>query len=416
MGIKNIEQIKDFVYALDAYSREADPKRPRDHRSYVYALCEKTEDGYYKPFYIGEGKGARVWAHEYETKNLINELEERLKNDGKSEKEIKEIINDLVSEKIGKIDDINRSGNKSVEKFIIKWGMTENEAFMAESALINLLRMGVLKFDKNCTDKLTNIVQGHTSEGEEKAGSSGALTIKDFCDKFAKKPISYEELVEKQVKAVFINIKQGYLKCLEKDGEELQKESIKQTACGNWRLRDGNFGDNGVEYVFVVYESRIVGIFKIKEVHGKKVHKFYECLAYDSEYPHDEGAAEFRISDYKFAEEVVKTAGIELYENLIKKELSSDDFKAYCKQLDKIIDKMKLDDIVSEEYKEKYKKQIENENKDPAEEFEKSLERKYMILEDTNDYSEYMYRRVIYTSADNVNKNVFDQNPVRYIR
>ena len=35
---------------------------------YVYALCEKTNDGKLVPFYIGKGKGERVWAHEMEQK------------------------------------------------------------------------------------------------------------------------------------------------------------------------------------------------------------------------------------------------------------------------------------------------------------------------------------------------------------
>ena len=38
------------------------------HEYYVYALCEKTNDGKLVPFYIGKGKGERVWAHEMEQK------------------------------------------------------------------------------------------------------------------------------------------------------------------------------------------------------------------------------------------------------------------------------------------------------------------------------------------------------------
>ena len=96
------------------------------NRFYVYALCDEN----HKPFYIGKGEGGRVWAHEEGKEKETEKIEK--KNVSKEEKE--KMLEEL-SEKYKKIDVI---GKDKVEKVIIKWGLTEPEAFMAESALINL--------------------------------------------------------------------------------------------------------------------------------------------------------------------------------------------------------------------------------------------------------------------------------------
>ena len=81
--INKNDTVKEFVYAMDSFSQDADPKNPKEHRSYVYALCEEVKENTYVPFYIGEGKGARVWAHELDEEKQLSLLEETLKEEGR---------------------------------------------------------------------------------------------------------------------------------------------------------------------------------------------------------------------------------------------------------------------------------------------------------------------------------------------
>lgn len=75
---------------------------------YVYALADPRDN---KIFYIGKGINNRIFQHE-----------EKLDNSNKSNR-IKEILS---------------SGNK-IKKLIISYGLSEKEAFVAESTLINIM-------------------------------------------------------------------------------------------------------------------------------------------------------------------------------------------------------------------------------------------------------------------------------------
>ena len=125
----------------------------------------------------------------------------REKKEKEKSKEEKEKMLEELSEKYKKIDEI---GKDKVEKVIIKWGLTEPEAFMAESALINLC---------NYPDStLTNVVSGHASEAEKKNGiefrnaeKTKARSVKAFLEdcckelglSFAGAPACGSEMAEK---------------------------------------------------------------------------------------------------------------------------------------------------------------------------------------------------------------------------
>ena len=79
---------------------------------YVYGLVDPREN---KIFYIGKGKGNRVFQHE----------EESLKHP-ESDKLRLQTIKDI------------KDAGKEVGKIIIHCNLTENEAFAAEAALINV--------------------------------------------------------------------------------------------------------------------------------------------------------------------------------------------------------------------------------------------------------------------------------------
>ena len=133
-----------------------------------YTLGENMEDRFYvymlqddngKPFYIGKGQGGRVFCHENDADKLLEVI--------RSENGDRNVDYSKLSEKIKTI--IKSSGK--VEKVIIKWGLTENEAFMCESALMNM-------YDYIFPETLTNISNGHASNAEKHSHSlDGYKTI-----------------------------------------------------------------------------------------------------------------------------------------------------------------------------------------------------------------------------------------------
>ena len=97
---------------------------------YVYCLVDPRDN---KIFYVGKGQGNRVFQH------AINALDES-----------------ADSLKLNTIRDIIKA-NLSVKYYIIRHGMTEDEALLVESVLIDVLTYNQF----NLESVLTNIQSGH---------------------------------------------------------------------------------------------------------------------------------------------------------------------------------------------------------------------------------------------------------------
>lgn len=97
---------------------------------YVYALLNPITN---KVFYIGKGNHNRVFAHVQEILDSDTEI------DSIKKIEIKEILNQ----------------RKKIEHYIIRHGLTESEAFLVESTLID--------YNNTLIHRLTNEVNGHHS-------------------------------------------------------------------------------------------------------------------------------------------------------------------------------------------------------------------------------------------------------------
>ena len=140
---------------------------------YVYGLYE---EGKQLPFYIGKGEGTRLISHIDEALTGINQEE-----------------NIQISKKI----QIIRKHKGKIIPVIIKFGLTEHEAFMAESALINLIN-----FSKE-NEELTNLVSGHASKREKatisKDGLIQARSIENFIDNYALSDFDFSTIKEKCV-------------------------------------------------------------------------------------------------------------------------------------------------------------------------------------------------------------------------
>ena len=210
---------------------------------YVYALCEENI-----PFYIGKGKAERVLQHlkEASIEEAIQMADDESNNINKPQKN---------SEKIERI----RAAGDNLQHVIIKWGLTEHEAFMCESALINLL-----KFSKDAViEKLTNAVDGHASDAEKTSmagDKTQARTLEQFCNEVAIKTIDISEI---QANVVFIKINTHYEQCRDKD---LQKElkNVKETARAMWEI--GKDRKPHIQYIFALYKQQVKGIFKVEQV------------------------------------------------------------------------------------------------------------------------------------------------------
>lgn len=137
-----------------------------------------------------------------------------------------------------------------VEKVIISYGLTEAEAFAAEAALINAFRyLNTSDFEY---EPLTNIVSGHNN--------NEAYTVQDFETIFGAQALELSEIKEN---SLIIKINKLYPKlCKEKRRKILNDEQIYEAVRGNWIINVKRAMK--CKYVFAVYNSLIVGVYKPK--------------------------------------------------------------------------------------------------------------------------------------------------------
>lgn len=104
---------------------------------YVYCLVDPTDN---KVFYVGKGKNNRVFNHIENVEDQTENDTDQLIDEGEKNKRIKEI------------------GAQNVKHFILRHGLTEDQALQLESTLIDFL------MDERVnggTKHLTNLVHGH---------------------------------------------------------------------------------------------------------------------------------------------------------------------------------------------------------------------------------------------------------------
>ena len=177
---------------------------------YVYCLIDPRTN---KPFYIGKGKGNRVFEH--------------AKSSIKSE---------LISDKLEKIREINSEGFK-VKHIIIRHGLSEDEAFKVESSLIDFMR----HFGKS----LTNEVFGHGTF------KFGLMTANEIISTYNAKPLK-----TLQHNVVIININKTYERA--KGGISIYKATHESWIISEKRRQI-------LEYALSEYKGIIVGVYKINE-------------------------------------------------------------------------------------------------------------------------------------------------------
>lgn len=183
---------------------------------YVYALVDPRDN---KVFYIGKGTGNRVFAHEIESNKSSN----------------------AEKKKLQKIREIENEGAK-VKRLIINWGLSEDEAFIAEATLINLLNY--------MPDiQLTNEVAGHHTHE--------SLTVEEFELQYGAVPLNPEDIKHS---IIVIKINRLYRR-------DMSPAELYDIVRGYWAASLKSIKNRKVKYVFGVYNGLIVAVYKPDEWH-----------------------------------------------------------------------------------------------------------------------------------------------------
>lgn len=172
-------------------------------RSYVYVYIDPRNG---KVFYIGRGKGNRLFTH-------LSELSE--------------------AAKVARINKI-RAGGKEPQIDVLRYGLSDSEARLVEAASIDLI-------GKN---RLTNQMAGHHES------SFGRITSQRVISMLTAKKINVKH------KAILITINKLYR-------SDMTKEELYETTRGIWVVGETN--RNKVEYALALFQGIVLEVYRIKQ-------------------------------------------------------------------------------------------------------------------------------------------------------
>ena len=181
---------------------------------YVYVLADPRTE---KIFYVGKGFGSRVFAH------VACAIE-----------------NDMESNKLNTIRAIHESGNQ-VRHYIVRHGLTEREAFIVESVLIDLLTCSEFPSVAN----ISNIVAGHHQ------WDKGIKTVEEVELLYACRPL-LEENIAHNIMTINVNKTYNIKSDYHPDIYEATRKS--------WKLNGHRAKQT--EYVLSEYRGVIRAIFR----------------------------------------------------------------------------------------------------------------------------------------------------------
>lgn len=232
------------------------------NKYYVYMLCDKS-NGNNIPFYIGKGYGSRLWQHEEILKKTNLSLEEssEIQIEHNLEKLGLEEFEEFKKEPTTKEERINFKKSielknqkiielkDNIEIVIIKWGLSEYEASMVQSSLINMYKF------INGEDSITNIVNGHKSQAEllNEAKYTKARTLQEFLDDCA---LARVPITDIDFPILMIDIS-NY-----KYDSNYSKEDFIYN-CTRSSIKIYSKYTRYIQYVFALSHSKIVGIYKV---------------------------------------------------------------------------------------------------------------------------------------------------------
>lgn len=170
---------------------------------YVYVLKDPRND---KVFYIGKGTGNRIFQH------ILGASSSTLQSD--------------------KLDLIREIGSDKVLHFILRHGLTEEQAFEIESACIDLLGL----------DNLTNEVKGHDT------WERGLKTVDEVVQHYDAKIITITE------PTIIININRLYKRFM-------SPQQLYDSTRSSWKLGHKR---NHAKYAVASYRGLVREVYKIE--------------------------------------------------------------------------------------------------------------------------------------------------------
>ena len=178
---------------------------------YVYSLTDPRTD---EVFYIGKGTGNRVFEHAAAAIDSVQE-----------------------SDKLSEIREIQEAGS-NVRHEILRHGMSEDQAFEVEAALIDHVGLS----------ELANLVSGHDTN------SRGRMTLVEIVATYEARPITIEE------PALLLRVNRLYRR-------NMPESELFEITRGNWVLGERR---NNVEYALSVYKGIVRQAYKVNRWHQVK--------------------------------------------------------------------------------------------------------------------------------------------------
>jgi uncharacterized protein len=184
---------------------EITPEIAKILKSYVYIYSDPRNG---KPFYIGKGKGNRLFSH---------------------------IQDKSDTQKVALIAEIYASGlEPQIE--ILRYGLSDSEAHLVEAAAIDLIGKA----------KLTNRMAGHHE------GSLGRITSQRVISMLSAKKIKVHH------KAILITINKLYR-------SDMSPEELYEVTRGIWRV--GVVNRNKVDFAMALFQGIVLEVYRIEQWH-----------------------------------------------------------------------------------------------------------------------------------------------------
>lgn len=188
-------------------------------KSYVYALVDPRDK---RIFYVGKGTGDRVYQH----------VQAALKDDSQSLK-------------LNTIREIMALGLE-VKYYIIRHNLTESEAYLVESSIIDLLTYPAFNKD----NILTNIVSGH-HQWDEGIKTNEEINILYDCPKI--EPIHGDRLL-------LVSLNQSYKQS--KASGIYRRDNDYESARKYWKI--AAWKAERVDYILGIYKGIVRIVIKVK--------------------------------------------------------------------------------------------------------------------------------------------------------